>query len=860
MKKIIALLLTFILLIPGSAIVFADENSDTLSAVGILPTFSGGGTSPVTRGEFAYMAARLIGAEEAPKATRFNDVNESHVYSGYIEYLAAIGVVAGNGDGTFAPDDYATYGMAAKILINVLGYNEFGAVYGGYAEGYTEVLSKLGLNKGVNLASDKILTVDNAVKLIHNALTMNINSVSYYKANGSVNAIMTSDKKASLLASVFGISVYEGNITDVNDAGTYISVLITKNKYDSNPVKLTNGQTVTFELGEGISGDEYLNVPAILWVDEDSKVIQVKPQRDVEIKYVQIATVNNTKKNYPISNINSMTFLDDETEYDVAETATLRYNGMNNVSTTEELIGKFAKVVVQDDEIVFIESWDLIDGGLITNTDGNTITYIKNGKTTYLRDLANVKKVVTIIGTNGAKINEVKAGSVFMYYIRDGYAVVVASEKKIVDVFTSISASNVVIGEAAYGKKKISYTENGAVESDSELLYFSEDGVIYNNTNYISLLDRTVEAYIGPDGYVWFIKALNADSSRKEFYGVVNGYEVDNLDPEFGQIEVVEIGDTFTTSRYDLTDKTVYNDGLSLVTMATEAKEKALKGTGIYKFEVSASGKLVSVSMPDPIYGFNTTSTTVTSFGTTACVSLAPNYIYWSSAQKILVIYENNDKLAFAWTTWTALYQQTSSSPLNMHFFGEGTSITPDLVVLTGGSAPISQMGSEERYGIITNIMDALDENGDTVKELSVIMKSGNKKYLVSPETLVYKNSDGQDVSITKNTIIKFRDDVRYGSDDIVLLDSYIKPLDKNHENWETDWTEAIVEGADASRLIISGFGSIAFHPNLNFIVKYDADAPTTQFTLASWSDIDEGDTVFYNNKGDGTRGVIIIK
>lgn len=69
----------------------------------------------------------------------------------------------------------------------------------------------------------------------------------------------------------------------------------------------------------------------------------------------------------------------------------------------------------------------------------------------------------------------------------------------------------------------------------------------------------------------------------------------------------------------------------------------------------------------------------------------------------------------------------------------------------------------------------------------------------------------------------------------------------------------------DEKRILVKNYsgmeeGALVFHSALNFIAMYNADAPVNKFTLASWSDIDDGDTIFYNYLGDGTRGVIIIK
>jgi len=853
MKKITAFLLTFILLISAIGAVSADDITETLSAVGILPAFQGGENDPVTREELAFMTAKLVGAETEAKATRFADVSADNKYSGDIEYLASLGVVDGTGGGNFNPKDNANFGMAAKMLINILGYGSFADIYGGYPDGYMDVLSKLGLDKNVMLASDAVLTVAQAKVLFHNALTMEINGLTYAEMDGSLDAILTSEKSDSLLAKAFGVSVYNATVTDVTDDGTYLSVLISKNKYDSNPVKLTSGQSATFEVASGITADSFLNVPVTIWVDENETVIKISPQRNVDVRYVNIASVNGDTRegaSYAIGNISEITFLDDEAEYEIAEGATMMYNGSYTLSN-KKLVGAFAKVVLKDDEIIFIESWDLERGGLITEFNGSNITYLKDGSKKVLRDVAEYDKIVTIIGKRTASLGEISADTLFSYYESGNYIVIVASEKKVVDVFVNESDKYITVGEISYIKDDILYTE------DAEIF----------TTDFAQFLNRNVAAYIGPDSKVWVVKAVSGESSVSEFYGIVSGIQLDSMDEDYAQIELYKLEDmTVTKEIYDITDKTVFNDLLTLDILRENAKNT--KGEGIYVFNVNASGRITSVSLPQPIYGFATGKAAISSFGENAFVSVDGKGLYFTG-QKLLGIYENETGFVVEFLSWSDV-QEKSVGAGTIRFFGKGKDSVPSLIVLSGD---LKSIGSYDKYGIITEITDTVNNDGEVIKQVSVISMAGTKNYKMLPE-----DAKG----INANMWITFKESGAFGDSEIIVKSA--TALGTNYETWsylvgtdtETGLHKGTAETADKNRIILREVETVAvdskgnaieyrdsayyFHPSQNFFVAYYPDAPVAKFKPATYSDIDDGDTVFWNYRGDGIRGVIVVK
>jgi len=852
MRKTAILFLSFIMLISSIGIVSASDYSETLDAVGILPEFAGLSDTPIKKDEFAFMTAKLVAGEQTPTDTAFADVDSTNQYSGYISYLQSVKVISGDENGLFNPKENVNIYMASKMLLSALGYDEFAIAAGGYPYGYTEVLSMLGIDKGVALNADGLLTQEGAVRLIHNALTMELNGIEYITSENEMHVSLSNSKNVSVLAKKFGISVYEGVVSDVNDKQTDVTIKITKNKYSSNPTVLESGMVKSFSFKTNQKAEEYLYAPCNIWVNEDDEIIKIAPQRGVEIKYAVITEINNTKQNYPIANIESIMLLDDEAEYDVSPTAILKYNG-KNTQRAVSLIDKFAKLVIKDGEVLFIESWDLIDGGLIKASDGNTLTYIKDGKTAYLRNMASFDKVITIIEGRGANANEIKTDCLFSYYEEDDYLVIVVSEKKFVDVFNSVSDTLVTVGGTSYRKGNV---------------YYSQDGTTFLKSGEEKLFNRIVAVYVNPSGYASMITAVESDAKTRKFYGFVTGVEMDNMDHDTGEIKVMEAKGEFPELTLSFTEKTVFNDNLTLGELATNAKD--LKGMGVYVFEVNDAGRIISVSKPQPVYGYTSTDVAVSTIYDTALVSLSPNYLFFPNSQEVVVVYEKNGEFTLGRTTWLSQYNHHASTPIKARFFGEGRSVTPSLIVLASGTGSISEFGSLETYGIITNVTNIWSDSGNEEVEVSVLAVNGSKKYSVTKE---YANKH----KLEKNSVIKFRDDLFYSDNEFVILNDdakaseeykgYNYKLAKNPDEWilPSAWTKAVCESADELRLVVKNekegtSDSVLFHIHQNFIVIYDGNAPVNQFRQGTWNDIDEGDIVLYNNIWEGTRGVIVIK
>jgi len=98
---------------------------DTLATIGILTGQPDGAFHPdnsITRAEFVAIAARFAeGLPEITDDTPFSDVPDDHWASKYVHAAVQFGWVMGYGDGTFQPNRTITRAEAVAIVNRMLG-------------------------------------------------------------------------------------------------------------------------------------------------------------------------------------------------------------------------------------------------------------------------------------------------------------------------------------------------------------------------------------------------------------------------------------------------------------------------------------------------------------------------------------------------------------------------------------------------------------------------------------------------------------------------------------------------------------------------------------------------------------------
>ena len=194
LKKVLALVLALVMslslvTIANASIDFTDaddvkyeEAVDVMSSIGVIEGFETGAFNPngtLTREQAAKIIAyMLLGTEAAeklgPQNTGFTDVPSTRWSSPYIGYCVSLGIVNGNGDGTFSPSGTLTGYAFAKMLLVALGYGVNDEYVGA---GWTLAVARDGMQIGLYdevSVSNAAITRDEACQLAFDTLRSNL--------------------------------------------------------------------------------------------------------------------------------------------------------------------------------------------------------------------------------------------------------------------------------------------------------------------------------------------------------------------------------------------------------------------------------------------------------------------------------------------------------------------------------------------------------------------------------------------------------------------------------------------------------------------------------------------------------------
>ena len=149
---------------------------EALTALGVVNGDDNGLFNPentVTRAEFAKMTVEALGEGDAAASstyTKFADT-KGHWAAGYVEAGVSAGFINGYDENNFGPDDTVQYAQAVKMLVGALGYDVYASKQGGWPSGYLSYGSSLDIINGVSVASNETeLTRAQCAVLIFNAM------------------------------------------------------------------------------------------------------------------------------------------------------------------------------------------------------------------------------------------------------------------------------------------------------------------------------------------------------------------------------------------------------------------------------------------------------------------------------------------------------------------------------------------------------------------------------------------------------------------------------------------------------------------------------------------------------------------
>lgn len=234
-----------------------------LSAISVLAGDPEGTFRPgdsISRAEMAAIIVRIYGLESnvIPSATQFDDVPADHWASGYVNIASSLGVINGDGNGTFRPDDKVKYNEAVKMLVCVLGYGMHAQESGGWPAGYLVQATSLGVDEDVINQSGEA-SRETVAKLVYNTIDLEyLEKVGYGTDEQWVSVV-----GRTLLSEKMKVSKIEDVVSE-----TYTASFMGEGSLKENEVRIGKEK---FLLGDS-DISKYIGYPVIAYAKFDPKV------------------------------------------------------------------------------------------------------------------------------------------------------------------------------------------------------------------------------------------------------------------------------------------------------------------------------------------------------------------------------------------------------------------------------------------------------------------------------------------------------------------------------------------------------------------------------------------------------------
>ena len=479
LKKVLAMALALVMSLSlvtiANAADFSDdadisykEAVDVMSAIGVINGYEDGSFQPegvLTREEAAKLICTMMLGDGAEKlgttSSSFTDVAATRWSSPYIEYCNSLGIISGNGDGTFDPTGELTGHAFAKMLLVALGYDSAREGYTG--AGWSIEVAKDAVTAGIDVdgvALSAEVTREVAAQMSFN--TLQATMVEYATAGTVVTTpdgttVVSGGSTASKVEAGRRAVDYGGGDADYvefceeyfedlkkvdahdnlgrpavewdydNDTvGTYVTeepVAIYTASTDRSDVRsdlrnydYMDGLTATVNDDSGAVVDSYSDVAALT---ADGTIVEVYAT-DGEIDYVIVVETDWAE----VTSVNEN-----------RETFTISYNGTTEVIDDDsDFYGLYGQV--EEDDILIVSynsSNDVLDLYIPESITGE-ITYVKSNGKQITVDGESVKAAATASALFTGTLGE----DSIVYLNAAGYAVYV-------DAATTSSADYVFV-------------------------------------------------------------------------------------------------------------------------------------------------------------------------------------------------------------------------------------------------------------------------------------------------------------------------------------------------------------------------------------------------------------------------------
>lgn len=173
----------------------------------------------ITRAELVRIMTAMSGMADSglenSGSVYFTDVEDDNEYAQDINIALALGIISGNGDYSFSPDENASYPAMIRMGLSVLGYSAQAQFLGGFPNGYLKLAAKLRLLQSVGTSES--VNGAAAAKFLYNMLDTEIAQV----GADEDKVVYDSEDGKTLLTERLKMKYTEGVVTRTENVGLF---------------------------------------------------------------------------------------------------------------------------------------------------------------------------------------------------------------------------------------------------------------------------------------------------------------------------------------------------------------------------------------------------------------------------------------------------------------------------------------------------------------------------------------------------------------------------------------------------------------------------------------------------------------
>lgn len=701
------------------------EAAETLFALGILEGYDDGDfrlDKVITRAEFTTLVARALGLSEGEGESSFTDVPQGHWAAASIEACRALGLISGYDESTFGPDDPVLFEQAVKVLISALGYDLYAEAAGGYPVGYISVANSEGLLKKTSAVRGQIIRRGVVVQLIFNALTVDI--VEKVGFGETVTSVITPG--VNLLSRRLNIVKGTGVIT-----ATGLSRLTGAPGIGKNEIEI-NGEI--FHVGES-NAKGYLGYAVTYYARMDAEpkeLVYVRPTEGKNMVYtIPAEDILANDSGFSVTRFVYEDERGNKRTVSINPYADYIYNGVAESGfLKEDLNPRDGYVTLLDNDldgiadVVIVTEYETIVAGLV------------GGAKHTVSDLYDQSRSIDLApGGLESEIRITKNGSEI------DFSKIVKND--VLSVAKSKNTVGTVVADVIVSSETITGVLNEKSNEGSDNASLIIDGNEYPVDEYLASrlkalqIGTNAKFYLTASGKIADFSPLDDDSGKVYTYGyLITAEKEDGMSDrclfkvltQGGVIELINGADRISV---DGEKPQKASDVISNLSSGDKFIKYALNGDGeIYKIDTAARGDnegddSLTLSLPASSRRYISSGNT---FGDSEIDMLVDN-----KTMVFIIPNEAADK-----------YDDEKYMVTSMSHFVHGEYYTFEAYDLTEGmfatavvmKADGSKVDNYTPISMVTGISEAVDNNGDVVKKITVQQKGNKVSYLDSGNTI----------------------------------------------------------------------------------------------------------------------------